>query len=98
MLLSGEKKEEYREIKDYWKSRLENYVPAMGWAHGSHFYTFKEFDQVIFKNGYSKNAPTAIFECKGIEKRTGRKEWGANECQKYYCIALGKLLTYSNCL
>ena len=45
-ILSGEKTIEYREVKRYWHCRLikkEQYV---------------KFDYIIFKNGYSKNAPT----------------------------------------
>ncbi len=38
MIASGEKTEEYREIKPYWNTRLYG----------------KEFDLVKFRNGYSK--------------------------------------------
>jgi hypothetical protein len=44
-ILSGEKVEEYREKKEYWeKILLEQGKP-------------KKYDFIIFKNGYSKNAP-----------------------------------------
>lgn len=38
---AGTKTEEYREYKKYWQKRLFD----------------KEFDYIIFKNGYQKNAP-----------------------------------------
>lgn len=53
---SGKKKIEYSEINDYWEKRLfdkEN--------------NSKRFDFVIFKNGYSKNAPKLKVEFKGIK-------------------------------
>jgi hypothetical protein len=55
---SGEKKEEYREIKHYWIKRL--YVLYMVRP--------KDFDYVVFRNGYSKNAPTVKVEFKGIDR------------------------------
>lgn len=42
MILSGEKKEEYREIKPYWHYRLIRRQPK----------------EVLLRNGYSKNSPT----------------------------------------
>ena len=44
---TGEKTIEYREVKPYWTDRL-CYSVSKG---------FKEFDKIIFKNGYQKNAP-----------------------------------------
>ena len=61
MILSGEKTEEYREIKPYWFARI--------WG--------KPIDVVEIRNGYGKSAPSAIFECKGICKGIGKPEWGA---------------------
>jgi len=52
MIASGEKKEEYREIKDYWGVRLKDFLVK------------KPFDYIIFKNGYNKEAPTMIVELK----------------------------------
>ncbi len=52
-IVSGEKTEEYRDLKPYWSKRLEN----------------KEYDEIWFKNGYAKNAPFMRVEYKGIEKR-----------------------------
>lgn len=81
MIAKGIKKEEYREIKDYWVKRLTN----------------KKFDKVLFKNGYNKDAPTMIVECKGIETTTGKTEWGAEEAENYFVIRLGKIL-FNNAL
>ena len=61
LIASGEKKEEYREIKGYWDTRLEG----------------RQYSQVIFRNGYSKGSRRVIVECLGITKGIGRPEWGA---------------------
>lgn len=45
LIASGEKVEEYRENKPYWKKRLTDEK------------AFLEFDEIHFKNGYSKEAP-----------------------------------------
>jgi len=53
LIAAGIKKEEYREIKDYWKKRLED----------------QEYDEIHFRNGYAKNAPFIKVEFKGISKK-----------------------------
>jgi hypothetical protein len=85
MIASGEKKEEYREIKVYWIRRLKDMTLA------EPFHAFKNFERIIFKNGYSKNAPTIEVEFKGIRIGKGNPEWGANE-NVCFCIKLGKIL------
>lgn len=75
MILAGEKKEEYREIKPYWDIRLKN----------------KNYDYILFKNGYSKNSPSFLIELKNIKIGKGKPEWGA--CQnKVYILSLGKII------
>ena len=51
-IASGEKTEEYREIKPYWETRLEG----------------REYDEIHFRNGYAKNAPFMRGEWKGCKK------------------------------
>lgn len=64
-IAKGEKVEEYRDLKPYWEKRLEN----------------KSYDEIWFRNGYSKNAPFMRIEFKGCEKR-----------ENTYAIILGKIL------
>ena len=66
----GEKTEEYRERKDYWKTRLEG----------------REYDKIIFRNGYGPDVPEMEVEWKGVEKvvRNGKAQ---------YAICLGKVLS-----
>lgn len=69
LIAIGKKTEEYRDIKPYWTKRLVG----------------KEFDEIYFKNGYSKNAPFMRVEWKGMKKEKGK-----------YIIILGKVLEINN--
>jgi hypothetical protein len=83
-IASGEKKEEYREQKKYWQHR---FVKEGYWMSQ----TCKEFDAVLFRNGYSKTSPTILVECLGIElSDVGNPEWGFTV--KCFVIKLGKIL------
>lgn len=86
MIASGEKKEEYREDKLYWKNRL---VKDGYW----HSQSCKEFDVVRFRNGYAKDAPTIDIECKGIrlaESTEMNKAWyDEYNSAKVFIISLG---------
>ena len=61
MIVSGEKKEEYREIKPYYTSRFSKY--------GEKF-------EIGIRAGYSKNSPFARLFVE-LSKGVGREEWGA---------------------
>ena len=76
MIASGEKKEEYREIKPYWSSRLIK----------------KDFTHICFRNGYSKDAARLTIELKLLCVCTGRAEWGAVEDVPYFVLELGKII------
>ena len=83
MILSGEKKEEYREIKDYWTNRFCHYL------RGTVVYNFDiiRSGYVIFKNGYSKDAPQikCFVDC---YKGYGREYWGAEPNKLYYVLKI----------
>lgn len=83
MIASGEKKEEYRETKPYWVKRL-------------HFdiWNTRPFDRIIFRNGYSKDAPRLTVEMKGMrigKPKTGLCEPG-DETKDVYILELGKII------
>ncbi len=65
-ILSGKKKKEFREFKPYWISRLCTRESIESWG-----LEFKEFEKIIFKNGYKKNAPSFEIELKKIEVHYG---------------------------
>lgn len=92
MILSGGKKEEYREIKTYWISRL-SYIPSgySNWAEG-----IIHFDTVTFKNGYASDAPEMVIELKVIEIKEGNPYWGAELNTKYFVLSLGDIISTKN--
>lgn len=92
MILSGEKTEEYREIKPYWCKRLFDFKDKKYFDEMQEQYDVcsclksgemkikhdaKVFDTIRFTNGYSKNAPSFEIECKGISIGKGCAKWGA---------------------
>ena len=73
MIASGEKKEEYREMKPYWQARL---VKDGYWFSQA----VKDFDVIRFRLGYAKNAPTIDFKfLGGYPADYGKREWGGFE-------------------
>src|SRR5215204_2008153 len=71
-IAAREKQTEYREDKPYWRKRLEG----------------RNYDVVKFRNGYARNAPEMLVECRGI-RRDGKRR-NAN-----YAIRLGRILKLS---
>ena len=106
MILSGEKTEEYREIKKYNVSLL------FDWRDSN--YSLKEFTNKLIEGGdnihlwvylkwYSYDTITFphayktdrdIFEIKwnDIFIGTGKKEWGAEDGVNYFVFSLGRVL------
>jgi len=60
MILSGVKKEEYREIKPYWDNRLFK----------------KKYDTIKFTNGYKINSPFFYIELLDITTGLGKTDIG----------------------
>ena len=82
MILSGEKKEEYREIKDYWIKRIQ--------VDKTKCY----FDFIKFRNGYSKNAFEFLIELKKIRVGKPLKEWSDDSFdKKVFILELGEIIT-----
>ena len=71
MILTGEKREEYRDVKPYYTTRLNKIFNMVDDIPLDYAET-----QVRFTNGYGYKVPAFIADCH-LEKRTGRKEWGA---------------------
>ena len=74
MIRDGKKKEEYREIKPYYKSRLQG-----------RFY-FKKFEKLVLRNGYRADSPKITLKNPKIRIGTGRTEWGAEPGKQYFVI------------
>lgn len=88
LIASGEKKEEYRDFKDYWINRLCNFGTQV--EHCG--LDYKIFDIVEFKNGYSKESPTIRLQFIECYVDTGKPEWGAEPGKEYFVIKLGEII------
>ena len=92
MILSGEKKEEYREIKPYYTKRLQNIfgVNAEQWEKMCKSMEFPFPFTVTFRNGYSSASPSFDAEV-SLKVGYGREEWGASPGIKYYVLKIEKI-------
>jgi len=79
MILSGEKTEEYREIKQYWTTRLKDFLVK------------KSFDCVVFRNGYGYKSPSFKIELISIDFGVSKKEWSGKE-EYCYVLKLGEII------
>lgn len=76
MILSGEKKEEYREIKPYYETRFKNL-----WKGSLIGYSARR--KVCFSNGYGKGVPEIIATVT-LDIGEGKPELGAEVGKTYY--------------
>lgn len=81
MILSGEKTEEYREVKPYYDSRFRNLfdMSEIGEPVGT------DMHPILFRNGYSHTSPSFIATCT-LSKGIGRTEWGAEAGKQYWIL------------
>jgi len=99
MILSGEKKEEYREIKPYYETRFMNLFGVI--FCGGTFLKCSEIglsecvkddvQTIQFRNGYSKNSPSFIAKCT-LSIGTGKEEWGAEKGKEYFILTVQEIL------
>ena len=82
MILSGEKKEEYREIKPYYRSRFYNIGLLDAYGLPVLFKTW-----VGLRNGYSKNSPMIKVKVT-IDITEGNPKWGAEVGKEYYVLKI----------
>lgn len=93
MILSGEKTEEYREIKPYWTKRIQNIFsqyyhfdvdpPRLTWD--------EQPREVLFRNGYGNDKPYFIAECT-VSEGIGKPEWGAEPGKTCYIFHIKRIL------
>ncbi len=68
-IASGTKKTEYRADTPYWRTRLEN----------------RTYSEIVFRNGYAKDAPVICVEWLGVRRRNGE-----------FAIRLGEVKSIKN--
>lgn len=97
MILSGEKTEEYREMKPFWVKRLAVDGTVNLDTRTIRFNEFRQFDQIQFFNGasYSPTFPNFTIKCNGIHVGTGHTAWGAEEGVTYFILLLGEVIQTS---
>ncbi len=78
LILSGEKKEEYRERKPYYTTRFAKVFPAGQWDKPK---------TIFFRNGYSTKSPEFMAECT-LSVGEGKPEWGAEPGTRYYVLSI----------
>lgn len=92
MIKAGEKKEEYREIKPYYASRLfSNYRKSgvdLDYILNNNIEVYRH---IIFRNGYKNNSPQIICYCH-IFKGYGKEKWGAEPKKEYYVLEILEIL------
>ena len=101
MILSGEKKQEYRDIKPYYTRRFQKIAAPYYlddakswnrmWEEECRVGWFADDPlEVCFRNGYAKDAPTF---CARVSLRigTGRPEWGAEDGREYYVLDIHEI-------
>ena len=95
MILSGEKTEEYRELKRYYDSRFRNAAMLKNQEYPANVSEFRNLaatvDQDIgtvrFRNGYAPDAPCFLADCK-LTVGEGKPEWGAVPGTEYYILKM----------
>lgn len=83
MIASGEKKEEYREMNNYWFDRIAEDVVLP-------FFSERRCGTVTFYLGYAKDRPSMSFKIESITIGKGKTEWGAEPGIDYFVIKLGE--------
>ena len=104
MILSGEKKEEYREIKEYYETRFQNLFGALTVHSVSVFSDDEEYELLqgksVIKQIRKNSVQEVVFRngysknSKSIKARCrlrigkGRPEWGASPDKQYYILEI----------
>lgn len=81
MIVNGDKKEEYRELKPYYHTRL---MKVFGFDY------INKRVEIVFRNGYKHNSPSVRCLCI-LNIGSGKLEWGAEPKKEYYILSILKI-------
>lgn len=105
MIVSGEKKEEYREIKPYYDRILGKLFIGFPFTEEiiNNFESIKSYNEkqiksnveIVFRNGYKYSSPKVKCKC-NLNIGQGKKKWGAIPGQQYYILQILKILEVLN--
>lgn len=76
-ILSGEKKEEYRNITPYYEKRLEKFKDKRSFYVG-------------LRAGYNMGSPFIVCVCR-LRRGEGSEKWGAEKGKRYYVLEIEKV-------
>ena len=85
MILSGEKKEEYRERNRHYYNLFRRYLGKYRCSEEGEWKR-PEFT-ASFRNGYSASSPSFVAVCT-VDVGTGRPEWGAEPGKDYFRLQI----------
>lgn len=98
LIASGVKKEEYREIKEYWTRRLvgnwHQYESNQVMYRGEYMLPYG-IDCIEFRNGYKPDSPRITVEWLGIEVGKPNPEWFPKDGDienNVFILKLGKII------
>lgn len=80
MIVSGEKKEEYRSPTKYYESRFRHL-----WQGSLIGYDAER--KIRFRNGYSSDSPSIVATVT-LDFGEGKPEWGADPGKEYYILQI----------
>lgn len=86
MILSGEKKEEYRNLSEYYTTRFHKLFNSID---GKMAVNKKQL--IAFRNGYASSSPYFVALC-SCREDFGNPEWGAEPDEKYFVLTIHKII------
>ena len=103
MIFSGDKKEEYRDIKPYYINLLIDKKPEFkNWDindfireleyDGNELDIIKRVESIIFSNGFSKNRKQFEIKVNYIDITEGLLKYGAQQDKLYFNFGLGDII------
>lgn len=93
MILTGEKKEEYRNYSPYWIKRFCN-IGMLERIQGDVYKSTDTHRLVKFRNGYSSVSRAFVAEV-GLSIGYGETAWGAKPNEKYLILTVVKIVEVS---
>lgn len=92
MICRGEKREEYREATEYYRTRINSAIVADPNCKGQAYKIFP----VKIRAGYNSKAPAAILRVHCIFGKGGVREWGADPDKYYYILQILRIESIEN--
>lgn len=97
MILSGEKKEEYREIKPYWWKRLGVKMDMTENGRIRKWSIAEKIETVTLINGYGHDKPRIVVDLLDIEIKIPEYDWSPIGTEGlWFALVLGEIIEKHN--